>query len=1073
MAEVPEQTAGAAAVERRIVSVLFADLVGFTPLSERMDAEDVAAIQDAYFAATRETIERYGGTVEKFIGDAAMAVFGAPRARDDDAERAVRAGLALIGAVEQLGARLGLEPGTLRLRVGVNSGEVVFATEGPDTGRVTGDTVNTAARLQAAAEPDSVLVGEVTALAVGEAIELGDVAAVELKGKSEPIRTWRVIRLRPEPSRDAALGDLRAQLLGRDRELAMLESNRGRVTVIAPPGVGKSRLVAELSSRAVARGDLVLRARARPMAASPYEVVAQLLRAAGDDSAHDRAFAAMAPERRAVVAAEVDALLRPPAAQAAEARDIAAERRVRFEAWTDALAALAGGRPAVWIVEDVHWAGGDLLAFLGRPLAGGTRLVATARPSVLEAAPDFVAGAERLDLETLPAADAAQLVRALVGDALPPDLVDAVAERSDGNPLFIEELLRTWASVGTLVRDGGGWRLAVAPSQVALPATVQAIYAAQLDDLPTDARLVARRASVAGRRFPVAALDPLDLEGQADGLDVLRRRAFVDGPQADPLSGDVYAYRHALLRDAGYASLARAERARLHAALGAWLEAGAGDRVGEAAQLIAQHYADAAESMPALGGDMGLSRDELTARAAAWFERAAEAALGLAAPDAAVRLLGRSLELTRPDASVDRARRRLRRGEVLADSAALDEAIVDMTDALAATEEGLPANASLYAEAAYRLGLAYMQQIRFPEAEALTPDAIGRLADADEPAGTARLMALHAWSVAAQGRDEGAGDEARRAREIGAGLDDPVLELDLLEHYAATADELDLGDTAVWGELADKATALGRWRQAAIATRVLGVIRADRDPGAALALHDAAAHIADSHGLTEQSGWARLSRAEALFVVGDWDAALVTVDAAIALGEQYAYERLAFRSWMVALPMLAARRDPSWNERYRRWWRTAEAHFPPTPSPYGTVLRAATAQWLARAAGEPATAVPELPAELPPFSNPHFAAAREIVAEALIETGDITIARTLAEGDPTDDWTPIMRASQALIASWIARADGDGETAMRLGAAAAEHATAIGAAWWVARGLRGAGDAAAAGDLERRLRIAT
>ncbi|MDQ2675144.1 MAG: adenylate/guanylate cyclase domain-containing protein, partial [Chloroflexota bacterium] len=206
------------AVERRIVTVLFADLVGFTPLSERLDPEDVATIQDAYFAAVRDTIGRYGGVLEKFIGDAAMAVFGVPAARDDDAERAVRAGLALIGAVEQLGVRLELEPGELQLRVGVNSGEVVHAADGPDAGRVTGDTVNTAARLQTAAQPGTVLLGELTSLAVAEAIETRPSGLIELKGKAEPVRCAVAVAPRPQPSREEALGDLRAPMLGRDAE---------------------------------------------------------------------------------------------------------------------------------------------------------------------------------------------------------------------------------------------------------------------------------------------------------------------------------------------------------------------------------------------------------------------------------------------------------------------------------------------------------------------------------------------------------------------------------------------------------------------------------------------------------------------------------------------------------------------------------------------------------------------------------------------------------------------------------------------------------------------------------------
>src|SRR4029079_15916164 len=204
------------------------------------------------------------------------------------------------------------------------------------------------------------------------------------------------------------------------------------------------------------------------------------------------------------------------------------------------------------------------------------------RPSLLETNPDWTAadegsGRHLLRLGTLPATDAAALVRALVGDALPDQLVAQIARRSDGNCLFIEELLRTWVSVGTLVADDGPgkWRLAVAADDIPLPTSVQSIHAAQLDDLPADARLLARRASVAGRRFPVNALESLGVE---QGLEPLRRRDLIAGPLAEPVVGDAFAYRHALLRDAGYASLARAERARLHVRLARWLEGAAGER---------------------------------------------------------------------------------------------------------------------------------------------------------------------------------------------------------------------------------------------------------------------------------------------------------------------------------------------------------------------------------------------------------------------------------------------------------------------------------------------------------------
>ncbi len=196
-------------------------------------------------------------------------------------------------------------------------------------------------------------------------------------------------------------------------------------------------------------------------------------------------------------------------------------------------------------------------------------------------------------------------MRALLGSALPDQLLAAVVERSDGTPLFIEELLRTWASVGTLVLADGAWHLAIEPESVALPPTVQAIYAAQLDDLPPDARQVARRGAVAGRRVPLAAFPSLDLDGRRGGLDALRRRAFVAGPFEDPITGEGYAYRHALLRDAGYASLARAERARLHVAMARWLAETAGDRADIVAEAVAEHNASALESLPAIaGGDL-------------------------------------------------------------------------------------------------------------------------------------------------------------------------------------------------------------------------------------------------------------------------------------------------------------------------------------------------------------------------------------------------------------------------------------------------------------------------------------
>ena len=1056
MAEAPEPAAVAVAVERRIVSVLFADLVGFTTLSEQLDAEDVATVQDAYFAATRETIQRYGGVLEKFIGDAAMAVFGTPRARDDDAERAVRAGLALIGALEQLEARLGMQAGTLQLRVGVNTGEVVHATAGPDTGRVTGDTVNTAARLQAAARPGRLLIGEVTALTVTELIETQPIGDVELKGKAEPVRAWEASGARSQPSREEALGALKAPMLGRDLELQRLtdavgtvstERRADRVVIVAPPGVGKSRLIAELAAETTAT---VLRARVRPQATAPYETVTQLFAAVGTaDLAGALADAGVPDGRAAVIREEVSRLIEPTTESSASGGDLAAERDARFDVWVSALDALVG-RSSVWLIEDVHWAGGDLLAFLdhaGRASTGHGRLVvATARPSLLEAAPEWCEAA-RIDLAPLPPTASGALVRALLGAALPDHLVETVVERSDGTPLFIEELLRTWASVGTLVHADGAWHLAVQPESVSLPPTVQAIYAAQLDDLPPDARQVARRGAVAGRRVPVAAFRSLDLDDRYHGLDALTRRAFLTGPFDDPITGDAYAYRHALLRDAGYASLARAERARLHVAMAQWLVETAGDRADVVAEAVAEHYANALDSLPALAGGALPDRATLMREAAAWYERAAEAALRLAAIEAAQRLFSRSAELTDPAGPVDLARRRLRLGEILAASADLDAGIGEMEAAL----EGFAGDPAGTSAAAYALGRAYMQQIRFPEAEQLTATTLAVLVG--EPGSTlARLRALHAWAVGAQGRSDGVRAETDLAWADAQAANDPLLELDVLEHVSAARDEIEEASEGDWALLEERARAVGRWHQVVVAVRIRAELLANSDPGAALPRLAIARELALAHGLTEQAGWISYSRIEALWVLGEWDEAIELGRSVIELSERYAYQRLAFRTWAIMLQMAGPRREASLAEHWQRWWEGAADHFSSVPSAYARVLHAAIAVWVAQATGRPV----EQPADglteaMIPMSNPHFIGAVETVVRAWLDAGRDDLAAGAAArsaanaGDP--DATRLMHASAALLDAWTT---GSPDAARRAAALAGEH----GALWWELRALR-------------------
>ncbi len=876
---------------------------------------------------------------------------------------------------------------------------------------------------------------------------------------------------RDRTPREEALGDLRAPMLGRATELARLrdlvsttarDRTAHRIVIVAPPGVGKSRLLNELAARV---DGTVLRGRVRPQATAPFETVAQLI-ASVTNRDLDSALVStgVSAERAAVIGQEVGRLVGTGVpAETVAPGDLAAEREARFDSWFAAIDALAPDAET-WLVEDVHWAGADLLAFLDHAGRAATRhgrlIVATARPSLLEADPAWC-DTDRLDLPPLPAADAGALVEALLGTSLPEPLVAAIVDRSDGTPLFIEELLRTWASVGTLVRRDGRWALAVEPEHVVLPATVQAIYAAQLDDLPADARLLARRGSVAGRRVPTAALGALDVPSM-DGLDALRRRALLAGPLSDPVTGEAYAYRHALLRDAGYASLARGERARLHVAMAGWLASVAGDRADVVAEGVAEHYASALDSRPALATDDLPSRSTLAAAAAEWYERAAEAALRLAAHEAATRMLRRSIELTDAAASVDEARRRRRLGEVLAASADLDAGISELEAAVAACPDDPPSVAA----SAYSLARAYMQQIRFAEAERLAADTVERLSG-EPDALLARLHALHAWTVAAQGRDEGVLDEVEKARDMARSTEDPYVELDVLDHSNAARDEIDASSEADWAELETRARELGAWRHVVTAARVRAMYRSTHDPGGAVLAFEETAAVAHAHGLLEQAGWCDLFRAELLWVLGRWEEAMTLGTRVIGLAEGNAYERLAFRTYVVVLPLAAAVRDPTVAERYRAWDTGLAERGPAVQSPYARVLRAAIVAWTSASRGEHPKPPPEDALEaIVPMINPHFLAATEALASAWLGAGRSDLAAAAAERvagfAADDDATPLMRASAALIGAWVGRTE-PGE--------ALDAAEAAGAPWWTARALRTAGRTAEAEVIEASLGV--
>lgn len=1090
-------------LERRIVTVLFADLVGFTTLSERLDPEDVAAVQDAYFAPVRETIGRYRGRLEKFIGDAAMAVFGLPKTADDDAQRAVRAGLALVSAVEQLPARIGLEEGDLRLRVGINTGEVVLTQSGAEEWRVTGDTVNTAARLQTAAPPGGVLIGETTALAAADAAELAGPEALELKGKAETVRAWRAVAVRPEPSREHAMGRLRAPTIGRDDELAALERAMERVrpgsaerhVVVGPPGVGKTRLVEESMRRSVESVPerLAWRVRLRPEVVAPFQPIAQLVLAALAGAGLDfrdgipgraetlirdaLSRAGVTRGRAEVVTGEILGLI-TPAADSEQARVPRKEREVLFRAWIEGLDALAAATTQVWVVEDVHWAGGDFLAFLdlaGRSgCSGGRLVVATARPSLLDRAPAWCDPAENTaisfnHLAPLSGVDVRRLIAALVGDVLSPELEHRIADRSDGNPLFIEELLRMWVSAGTLVSDNGTWRLLIPASDVAFPTTVHAIYAGQIDDLPPGPRQVVRRASVAGRRFPSSALEPLEVHEAAHAVDSLLRGSLLTKSAPDPLLGAALSYRHALLRDAGYASLPRSDRARLHIRLARWLENFAEARHGEIAEMIASHYATSYEATPALARNVGDGVDlqQVRSSAARWFERAADAAFAVAAQDAARSLFRRALEFTAPAEVLDLARRWERLGDATAFAG-------DMDEGGAAFEEAANLYRSIlhsaewrqarlgYARATTSLGRVWCEQIRFEDAVDLAERALALLGD-DRNGDTARLLYLRAWGRYCFKLVPEIRPDLERALSLARGSGDTDLEQDAL--YLLGGAKADLGELTRNQLLEDEkqvialAERLHDWPRLVRSLRMHAQELIEQDVDAAKPLLRQAREIAADHGLTEDLAWGWYGEGEAALLSGTWGTAIDSGLQALDLAERNAYHRVAVRTWFVLVPVAVTLGLSHLFERAKTWFEEHHQFFP--ESPYGLMMHGAVDVWLGRAGlVQPKVADAARMLEVWDESQllPSLFLAADTVVEHWLSNDPHGEARTFAEKMMVWSNHPLTsefgKASSELVSARTLLAGGASDQAAETGIRALSRYRRCKAPWWIARSIR-------------------
>jgi class 3 adenylate cyclase/tetratricopeptide (TPR) repeat protein len=614
------------------VTILFADVTGSTALGERLDPERVRSLLTAYFAAMSALIESWGGTVEKFIGDAVMAAFGVPIVREDDPERALRAALAMLSRLEELNRDFEQRHGvTLQIRIGVNTGEVIAPVGGQlEQMIVSGDAVNVAARLEQAAEPGTILVGERTYLAARNAFRFEPPLALELKGKAQTVPAWRVIEPLPESTR--GVPGLRSIMVGRDRELDTLvtlldeavETGRPRlVAVYGPAGIGKSRLLQEFLRMASSTHEEMGVLRGRCLAAGQgitYWALGEILRTATGIGLGDPMEVAGGKLRRGVreilgpldlgesdveqtvfaLAATAGIHLADNPLDAMEPRAVAAEMS---RAWPLFVTGYASRGSAVIAVEDLHWAEDQLLDMLERLLArssGPLLFVVTARPEFAEAHPRFATGREdasSVSLRPLTEQQSEELVERLLTVAdMPSGLREEILVKAEGNPFFLEEIIRRLIDEGALVREDDRWRATNAAHGVVLPDTVHALLAARIDALPREEKRVLQEAAVVGRVFweePVSRA--IGNGAVSDALLLLERRGLVFARPTSTIAGQVeFMFKHALVRDVAYASLPKSRRARAHAEHAAWVEELAGQRVDEFAELIAHHYRTAA-----------------------------------------------------------------------------------------------------------------------------------------------------------------------------------------------------------------------------------------------------------------------------------------------------------------------------------------------------------------------------------------------------------------------------------------------------------------------------------------------
>ncbi len=671
--------------ERKLVTVLFADVTGSTGLGERFDPEDLGRLMSSYFEAMRAEIEGEGGTVEKFIGDAVMAVFGVPNAHEDDPARALHASLRMMDRLIDLNKELAeSHQVSLEIRVGINTGEVLaYVDPGPGRPLVAGDTVNAAARLQSAAKPGQILVAERTARAVRR-FTFNEVGDLQLRGKAIPVNAFELVG-REEGASERGVPDLQAPMLGRDSELDVLttiyqrtrsESRPNLVTLFGDAGVGKSRLTREFLDhlRAQKETPIVLRGRCLPYGEGiAYWPLAEILKeVAGirDSDLSSEALKRIGALGKELLSEELTADAAMTVAALAHTMGLTDPnhsfidldpREVKARtigAWRSLLTSLGQRSPVVMIVEDIHWADTallDILEELNERLRSAVMILCPARPELTDHRPGWGGGRGNhtsIFLDPLTPREVDTLVNALLAIAeLPAPVRQTMMDKAEGNPFFLEEIIRHLIDQGLIVRDDDRWVATPNLVEVEVPDTVQGVLAARIDLLEAAEKRVLQRAAVVGRVFwpsPIIHLLGGNQKEVEPLLDHLEERGLIQSRLGSSMVGEPeYIFKHILTREVAYESLPRRERGQAHAAVATWIELAKREGGSELVELISHHWAEAYRISCEDPTADGKSIESLRERAFEATLLASEASRGRAAIKRASRMAREALALAK------------------------------------------------------------------------------------------------------------------------------------------------------------------------------------------------------------------------------------------------------------------------------------------------------------------------------------------------------------------------------------------------------------------------------------------